>query len=271
MLFRECASSYRPNPDPQDLETNSLIFLKWFDLERKELTFQRSTYVKNGDRVMTLAKDIMQMMGWTKARPQDIILFDEVQTGVLDRLSPTRTFQTQDIFNGDIICFINAEQGFTEYYHITCFADVSIQAPQLISFKRKRVPVALAEHYNSLLTLLPLKIEVVPNYGSRGKPFNLQFNQNAFFQDVLARVSDNLNVPSSRIWLRDSFGRQPRSDHRLLTYPIVGGPRSGFVRTGDAIMRFVYEVLDETNSVIVSVTTETRIYVHKQTGFKFHI
>ncbi|EFE31085.1 uncharacterized protein ARB_01953 [Trichophyton benhamiae CBS 112371] len=101
-----CLYGDRNGPD------SSLVFLKYFDVIKQEITGFCSVYIKPNDRPDDLSPMICRAMEWKPNTP--ISYYEEIKPTLIDKMDGEKTMKQLEIGDGDIICFQRA-MASTEY------------------------------------------------------------------------------------------------------------------------------------------------------------
>ncbi|KAG5358991.1 Ubiquitin carboxyl-terminal hydrolase 21 [Yarrowia sp. C11] len=98
-VYVEQITSDTPAPTP----TQSIVFLKHFDVESQSLVGVGHVLVDASDTVGSVVPFITQTMGWDASTP--LSLFEEIKPRMIDAVKQDKTFEEAEIQNGDIITF----------------------------------------------------------------------------------------------------------------------------------------------------------------------
>ncbi|GMK58352.1 hypothetical protein CspeluHIS016_0503840 [Cutaneotrichosporon spelunceum] len=121
------------NPHSQPI----MIFLKWFDCSKQNLFGQGKVFVDKNDKVSVLYNIIQERMGWPSSTP--IKLYEEIKAGMIESMKVTKTFQQNEIQDGDVITF-QVEKTQKEIDDLEAQSLYS-SVPQFYDFLQNRVRV----------------------------------------------------------------------------------------------------------------------------------
>ncbi|KAG5356056.1 Ubiquitin carboxyl-terminal hydrolase 21 [Yarrowia sp. B02] len=103
-VYVEVLSSDTPAPTP----TQSIVFLKHFDVKTQTLRGVGHVLVDSADTVGSVIPYISSAMGWSPATP--IAFYEEIKPRMIDIVKPDKTFDEAEIQNGDILAFQRTDE-----------------------------------------------------------------------------------------------------------------------------------------------------------------
>ncbi|KAM5508189.1 ubiquitin-specific protease ubp15 [Microsporum canis] len=92
-----CLYGSRDNPN------SSLVFLKYFDIIKQEITGYCPIYITPDDKPNDLSPTICKVMEWESSTP--ISYFEEIKPTLIEKMDGKKTMKLLEIGTGDIICF----------------------------------------------------------------------------------------------------------------------------------------------------------------------
>ncbi|RDW36722.1 hypothetical protein B0I73DRAFT_136668 [Yarrowia lipolytica] len=214
-VYVEQISSDTPAPMP----TQSIVFLKHFDVETQTLVGVGHVLVDSSDTVGSIVPYITQSMGWDAATP--VVLFEEIKPRMIDIVKQDKTFDEAEIQNGDIITFQRND--------VAPAGRVRCQDPQ--------------QYYDFLYSRLRV------NFVSRQDPededscVSLWLSKKDSYDDVAAAVGDVLGHPGShiRLYVTNSDG-SPRASIKSNSGSLSAIISTNYVSSHNPLL--AYDILD---------------------------
>jgi ubiquitin carboxyl-terminal hydrolase 7 len=156
----------------------TLIFLKYFDIERQTLNGVGHLYVNGHVKVADIATDIQQLMGWDSETT--FSLYEEIKHTLIEPLKPRQTFQQSEIQDGDIIC---------------------IQKTQALQDSKPVIYQNAKQYYEYLRNRMSVAFQPRTPAGTDGETFTLSLSKEMSYEQFSAKVADHLKVAQTHIRL----------------------------------------------------------------------
>jgi ubiquitin carboxyl-terminal hydrolase 7 len=179
----------------------TLVFIKHFSVENQSLLGVGHIYIKKFQKVSDMFPMINKLMGWAQGSVlgNNILLFEEIKTSMIEPMKPKVTMQQAEIQDGDIICFQNAIP--------------DDQAKIIVDSGRY---AGAREFYDYLLNRVTIKFTPKNPAESMVEPFDLVLNRKFTYDQFSAKVGNKVGVPADhiRFWTVNTATGKPRAPMR---------------------------------------------------------
>ncbi|KAI9818363.1 MAG: hypothetical protein M1826_001385 [Phylliscum demangeonii] len=147
----------------------TLLFLKYFDVEKQTLTGAGPMYFPRDEKITELPCAIARYMGWPSDTP--IHLYEEIKPSMIDPIKQKGTLVQAEIQDGDIICF---QKAFPEKEDVRDF-------------------------YDYLNTRLVVQFAPRPSLNRQEESFELVLSRRMVYDQFAAKVGEYLNVDPTHL------------------------------------------------------------------------